>query len=81
MTPELLERLKKLCAGPKVDAKIVKIICADEDVLEGFIDSVDDGYREVIFCTLRSNRPEKYKVRSAVLIDYDDITNVEELSD
>lgn len=80
MTPEQLETLKKFVAKPKLDAKIVKITCTDGDVLEGFVEFVDEEYRDVIFQPLRSNNPEKYKIQNTYTVHWDDIESLQELT-
>jgi len=79
MTPEQLEKLKTFATNPKVDAKVVKIMCSDGDVLEGFVEYVDEEYRDVIFTPLRSNNPEKYKIQNAYAVSWDDIADFQEL--
>ena len=79
MTEHQLQRLKAMVTSPKVDAKLVRIKCADGDVLEGFAEFVDEEYRDVIFQPVSSNNPEKYKKGISYAIDWDDIADVQEL--
>ena len=79
MTEDQLQRLKTMVTKPKVDAKLVRIECSDGDVLEGFVEFVDEEYRDAIFQLLRSNNPEKYDKGIIYAINWDDIADVQEL--
>ena len=80
MTQEQLEQLRAVATNPKVDAKAVKIKCTDGDVLEGFVEFLDEEYRDVIFDLLSSNNQEKYKKGTTYAILWDDIEDVKILA-
>lgn len=80
MTDDQLEKMRECARRAPGDEKTVKIICKDGDVLEGFAMFVSDAERDVIFDLRSSNNPEKYQSGRAYLIDWDDITEFQQLS-
>jgi hypothetical protein len=61
------------------DAKSVRVACKDSDVLQGIAVFVSDAERD-IFRLDSSNNPAKYQSGTHYLINWDDITDFQELT-
>ena len=79
MTQEQLGKMRRCSSNPKVDAKTAKLTCIDGDVLEGFIEYVDDEYRDVVLQLQSSSNPEKYKRGTSYAVRWDDIVDFQVL--
>jgi hypothetical protein len=63
----------------KTDAKTVKVICNDGDILEGFIEFICDEERDVVFQLQSSSNPTKYKRGTNYAVRWDDIVHFQVL--
>jgi hypothetical protein len=80
MTEDQLEKMRE-CARPlEREARTVRVACKDGDVLHGIALFVSDAERDVIFRLHSSNNPAKYQAGTVYLINWDDITDFQELS-
>jgi len=79
MTQEQLEQMRGCVTDPKIDAKSVKVTCNDGDILEGFIESICDEERDVVFQLQASSNPAKYKRGTTYAVRWDDIVGFQVL--
>jgi hypothetical protein len=79
MTQEQLEKMRDFVTHPKIDAKAVKVICTDGDILEGFAEFICDEERDVVFLLQSSSNPAKYKRGTSYAVCWDDIVELQEL--
>jgi hypothetical protein len=80
MTGDELERIRECARRPESDAKTVKIACRNGDVLQGIALFVSYAERDVIFRVKSSNNPAKYPSGTVHLIEWDNITDFQELN-
>lgn len=71
MNPEQIERLREK------EGSVVKITCADGELLEAKIVHIDDEYRDAVYDLVSSTTPEKYKqgTAAAYVIRWADIVD------
>jgi hypothetical protein len=79
MTQEQLEQMRGCVTNPKTDAKTVKVICNNGDILEGFIDFICDEERDIVFQLQSSSDPGRYKRGTTYAVRWDDIVNFQVL--
>jgi hypothetical protein len=80
MTEDQLEKMRACARRLKADAKTIRVACNDGDVLQGFALFVSDAERDVIIELHSSNNPTKYQSGTHYLINWDDITDFQELN-
>jgi DNA polymerase II small subunit/DNA polymerase delta subunit B len=79
MTEDQLQKMRECARRPQNSAQTVKVTCTDGDVLQGIAVFVSDAERDVIFEVASSNNPTKYQSGAHYLINWDDITDFQEL--
>ncbi|MGC1086826.1 MAG: hypothetical protein WA894_00200 [Candidatus Acidiferrum sp.] len=80
MTKDQLKKMRGCARRLQGDAKSVKVVCKDGDVLQGIAVFVSDAERDVIFRIDSSSNPVKYQSGTQYLIELDDITDFQELT-
>ncbi|MGB2641926.1 MAG: hypothetical protein WBG02_02300 [Candidatus Acidiferrum sp.] len=80
MTKDQLKKMRGCARRLQGDAKSVKVVCKDGDVLQGIAVFVSDAERDVIFRIDSSSNPVKYQSGTHYLIELDDITDFQELT-
>ena len=80
MTEDHLEKMRECARRLESDAKTVRVVCKDGDVLQGIAVFVSDAERDVNFRLDSSNNPAKYQSGTHYLITWDDITDFQELN-
>jgi hypothetical protein len=80
MTGDQLGKIRECARRLEKDAKTVRVTCNDGDVLQGFALFVSDAERDVIFQLHSSNNPRKYQSGTHYLINWDDISDFQELT-
>jgi hypothetical protein len=80
MTEDQLGKMRECARRLEKDAKTVRVTCNDGDVLQGFALFVSDAERDVIFQLHSSNNPGKYQSGTHYLINWDDISDFQELT-
>ena len=79
MTEDQLEKMRECARRLKKDAKTVRVVCNDGDILQGLALFVSDAERDVIFELQSSNNPAKYQSGTHYLIKWHDIKDFQEV--